>query len=250
MSLTFVKLDNCIFPIDYLYDVQNFTWARVDDIHESRVDVQNIANKGSIVTVGITPILSYISGNIKKIKLKSIGDAINKDKSLGTIESSSYFGVIRSPISGKIIEINTELLTHPKRVNDYPFEGGWIAKIKPFDVESLGLLKSVGQCKNELQELIKKFNVKCFKMFPDFELYELGTECSATLAKLGDFMDEKMENNQIIHLVSDDPTADLEVSRWAIDNKQELVEIMMEKNQPKNSSISNYIFHILIKKLC
>ncbi|HEY6536617.1 MAG TPA: hypothetical protein VIY08_12590 [Candidatus Nitrosocosmicus sp.] len=250
MSLTFVKLDNCTFPIDYLYDVQNFTWAKVDDVHESRVDVKNIANKSSIVTVGITPILSYISGNIKKIKLKSIGDTINKDKSLGTIESLSYFGVIRSPISGKIIEINTELLTNPKRVNDYPFEGGWIAKIKPFDVESLGLLKSVGQCKNELQELIKKFNVKCFKMFPDFELYELGTECSATLAKLGDFMDEKMENNQIIHLVSDDPTADLEVSRWVIDNKQELVEIMIEKNQPKNSSISNYIFHILIKKLC
>ncbi len=117
-------------------------------------------------------------------------------------------------------------------------------------LKALGSLKSIEQCKNELQELIKKFNVKCFKMFPDFELYELGTECSATLAKLGDFMDKKMTNNQIIHLVSDDSTADLEVSRWTIDNKQELVEIMMEKNQPKNSSVSNYIFHILIKKLC
>ncbi len=250
MSLTWVKLDNCRFPVNYLYDIQNFTWAKIDNVHKGIADEKNNMDNSSIVTVGITPVLSYISGNIKKIKLKSVGDTINKDKSLGTIESLSYFGVIRSPVSGKIIEINTELLSNPKRVNDYPFEDGWIAKIKPFDVKNLGSLKYIGQCKNELQELIKKFNVKCFKMFPDFELYELGTECSATLAKLGDFMDKKMENNQIIHLVSDDPTADLEVSRWIIDNKQELVEIMMEKNQIKNSSISNYIFHILIKKLC
>ena len=42
----------------------------------------------------------------------------------------------------------------------------------------------------------------------------LGTECSATLAKLDDFMDKKMNVGHIVHLVSDDPTADLEVTRW------------------------------------
>ncbi len=141
MSLTCVKLDNCNFPINYLYDVQNFTWAKVDDVNDDENAEKNITKKSTIVTIGITPILSYISGNIKKIKLKSIGNTINKDKSIGTIESLSYFGVIRSPVSGKIIEINTELLSAPKRVNDYPFEGGWIAKIEPFDVESSGIIK-------------------------------------------------------------------------------------------------------------
>ncbi len=184
----------------------------------------------TIVKVGIMPILSYIAGNIRKIKLKQIGETIIQGKSIGTIESMSYFGVIRSPVSGKIIEINKDLLSNPKRVNDSPFESGWIAKIKPSDPKNFESLQSIDQCKSELSKLIKKFNVKCFKNYPDFEMYELGTECSATLAKLDDFMDKKMGVGQIVHLVSDDPTADLEVSRWTDENKQELLEIMMEKN--------------------
>jgi glycine cleavage system H protein len=245
MSLMSIKIDNCSFPTNYLYDIQNFTWADFNYIHGENDSV----NEYSIIKVGIMPILSYISGNIKKIKLKPIGETVYKDKSIGTIESLSYFGVIRSPISGKIIEINNDILSNPKRVNDFPFEGGWIAKIKPLDHKNRESLQSINQCKSELSKLIKKFNVKCFKNYPDFEMYELGTECSATLAKLDDFMDKKMIIGQIVHLVSDDPTADLEVSRWTSENKQELVEIIVEKNQAKSSNVTNYLFHILIKKL-
>jgi glycine cleavage system H protein len=244
MSLMTIKIDNCIFPTNYLYDTQNFTWA---DFNYNNVE-KDFSNGHTIVKVGIMPILSYIAGNIRKIKLKQIGETVIQGKSIGTIESMSYFGVIRSPVSGKIIEINNDLLSNPKRVNDSPFESGWIAKIKPSDPKNFESLQSIDQCKSEISKLIKKFNVKCFKSYPDFEMYELGTECSATLAKLDDFMDKKMGVGQIVHLVSDDPTADLEISRWTNENKQELLEIIMEKNNLR-SNITNYLFHILIKKL-
>jgi TusA-related sulfurtransferase len=58
-----------------------------------------------------------------------------------------------------------------------------------------------------------------------------------------------MSIGHIVHLVSDDPTADLEVTRWVNENNQELMEIIMEKNELKISNITNYLFHILIKKL-
>jgi glycine cleavage system H lipoate-binding protein/TusA-related sulfurtransferase len=194
------------------------------------------------------PVLSYISGKVKKIKLKPEGGTIIKGKSIGTLESLNYFGVIRSPISGEIVEINKDLATDPKKINDSPFEYGWVAKIKPSD-SNLESLQSIDQCRSEISHLIKKFNVKCFKIFPDFEMYELGTECSATLAKLDDFMDKRMGVGQIVHLVSDDPTADLEVTRWISEHNQELVEIIMEKNKIKFSdAATNYLFHILIKK--
>jgi glycine cleavage system H protein len=244
MSLITIKIDNCSFPTNYLYDIQNFTWA---DFNYNNVE-KDFSNGYTIVKVGIMPILSYIAGNIRKIKLKQTGDTVIQGKSIGTIESMSYFGVIRSPVSGKIIEINSDLLSNPKRVNDSPFESGWIAKIKTLDSKNIESLQSIDQCKIELSKLIKKFNVKCFKNYPDFEMFELGTECSATLAKLDDFMDKKMGVGQIVHLVSDDPTADLEVSRWTDENKQELLEIIMEKNNLR-SNITNYLFHILIKKL-
>lgn len=246
MSLMTIKIDNCRFPTRYLYDTQNFTWADFNFINDPKTDGNN---ESVIVKVGIMPVLSYIAGNIKKIKLRTAGETVNKGKSIGTIESLSYFGVIRSPISGKIMEINEEILSYPKLINDSPFEYGWIAKIKPLDPKNSEALQSIDQCKTEVSLLIKKFNVKCFKNFPDFEMYEMGTECSATLAKLDDFMDKKMRIGQIVHLVSDDPTADLEVTRWTDENNQEMMEIIMEKNEIKFSNITNYLFHILIKKL-
>jgi glycine cleavage system H lipoate-binding protein/TusA-related sulfurtransferase len=246
MNLTTIKIDNCNFPIRYLYDIQNFVWADFDNVDINKIPSDIIS---SSVKIGVMPVLSYISGKVKKIKLKPEGGTIIKGKSIGTLESLNYFGVIRSPISGEIVEINKDLISDPEKINDSPFEFGWVAKIKPSD-SNIESLQSIDQCKSEISHLIKKFNVKCFKIFPDFEMYELGTECSATLAKLDEFMEKRMDIGQIVHLVSDDPTADLEVTRWISEHNQELVEISMEKNKIKFSdAATNYLFHILIKKL-
>ena len=172
---------------------------------------------------------------------------------MSTVESLNHFGIIRSSVSGNIVEINQEIIHNPKVVNDSPFERGWIAKIKTKDnLESLDSIKTIDECKDEIESQIKKFNVKCFKSFPDFHMFELGTECSATLAKLDEFMVKNMRIGHVIRLVSDDPTADLELSRWADQNKQEIIEIVQEKN-PMQSSLqnsgNNYLFNIIIKKI-
>ncbi|MDQ4074206.1 MAG: hypothetical protein M3162_07890, partial [Thermoproteota archaeon] len=197
-------------------------------------------------------VLSYIAGKIVRIKLKPTGQLIGRGKSLGTMESLRYFGVIRSPVTGTIVEINEKLLSNPKLINDFPFYDGWIAKIKVADKkDDFEILKHIEDCKSELLLQITQFNVKCFKYFPDFEMYELGTECSATLAKLEDFMSSEMRVGQIVHLVSDDPTADLELSRWTIDNGQKLEEITMEKNEKvhEKNKMQSPIFHVLVRKL-
>jgi glycine cleavage system H protein len=65
-------------------------------------------------------------------------------------------------------------------------------------------------------------------------------------------MMKNMRIGHVIRLVSDDPTADLELLRWADQNKQEIVEIVQEKN-PMQSSLpnasNNYLFNIIIKKI-
>ncbi len=246
MSTNNINIGNCRFPINYSYDLENFTWANfnVDDKN-------NLPSTSDHITIGITPIMSYIAGNIIKIKLKDIGTLIKSGKSLGTVESLKYFGVIRSPFSGNIVEINEKTLINPKIVNDSPFESGWVVKMTISDTNDFTNLRSINSCKDDLSVLIKKFSVKCFKLFPDFQMYEIGTECSATLAKLDDFINTKMQVGQVVHLVSDDPTADLEITRWTDENKQQLVEIIMEKNEIKSSTNTNnkHLFHILVKKL-
>ena len=241
------RIENCVFPINYFYDLDNFTWIKITDKPD---DKRNDLNQ---VLVGITPVYSYITGRILKFKIKPVGTDIIRNRSLGTIESLNHFGIIRSPVSGNIVEINQEIIDNPKIVNDSPFERGWIAKIKTKDnLESLKSIKPIEECKYEIESQIKKFNVKCFKSFPDFHMFELGTECSATLAKLDEFMVKNMRIGQVIRLVSDDPTADLELLRWADQNKQEIVEIVQENN-PMQSSLpnpsNNYLFNIIIKKI-
>ncbi len=241
------RIENCIFPTNYFYDLDNFTWIKSIDMPDDK------RNDVKLVLLGITPVYSYITGRILKFKTKPVGTDIIRNRSLSTVESLNHFGIIRASVSGNIVEINQEIIHNPKVVNDSPFERGWIAKIKTKDnLESLDSIKTIDECKDEMESQIKKFNVKCFKSFPDFHMFELGTECSATLAKLDEFMVKNMRIGHVIRLVSDDPTADLELSRWADQNKQEIIEIVQEKNPIQSSlqnSGNNYLFNIIIKKI-
>src|ERR671932_804031 len=112
-----MKIDHCIFPDQLLYDVDNFVWANDDN------------GRGSM-TVGITSILAFIAGKICTIKIKSPGTEIKRGKSIGTLESNKYFGVVRSPISGTIIETNSSIVNNPKIVNEDPYTEGWCARIR------------------------------------------------------------------------------------------------------------------------
>jgi glycine cleavage system H protein len=217
-------INNCNFPDNLVYDPDNFVW----------IDTSNLDS----VKIGITPIYSSISGKIKTIKLKKKDIFIEKGKSLGSIESLKYFGIVRSPVSGKINEINLSVLSKPKQVNDSPYDLGWLVKIVPSNLEKdLNYLKSIDKCHVQFKTLIDEFHVRCFKAYPDYEMYELGTECAATLAKLDDLLTQ-VNIGEIVYLASDDITADLELARWAKERFQSILEVRKEGS----------IFHFLVKK--
>jgi glycine cleavage system H protein len=219
-----VIINNCNFPDNLLYDPDNFVWLDISD-------------RGSI-KIGITPILSFISGKIKKINLKKEDYFIEKGKSLGSIESLKYFGVVRAPISGKIKEINFSIISKPKQVNDSPYDLGWLLKIVPSNLEKdLKYLKSINECHVQFKTLIEEFHVRCFKVYPDHEMYELGTECAATLTKLDDLLTQ-INIGEVVYLASDDITADLELARWSKERSQSILEVRREDS----------IFHFLVKK--
>lgn len=239
-------IDNCLFPNDYLYDLENLIWIKF-------VNETNRRDDGSKeFLIGITPIYSYITGKINNLRVKPIGSLINRNKSIGSVESLVHFGTIRCPIEGKIVEINEKAIDDPKIINDSPFGNGWIARIMTLNNHIVtDSMKKMEDCKDDLLAQIKKYHVKCFKLFPDFQMFELGTECSATLAKLNEFMEKSMQRGQVIRLVSDDPTADLELLRWAEQNQQEIVEILKEKNKAYTATGnggSSYLFNIIIRK--
>jgi glycine cleavage system H lipoate-binding protein/TusA-related sulfurtransferase len=218
-----MKIDNCSFPEDLLYDAENFIW---------------INNKEKSVTVGITAIMASIAGRLSSIKLKPVGTKLEKGKSCGTLESAKYFGVVRTPVSGIIVQVNKSLMNKPKLANDFPYAEGWFVKIELSDMEDLKALETIENCHDKMSIAIQKLRVRCFAAFPDHEMFEIGVECSATLAKLDELI-EKIPAGEVIHLVSDDPTADLEMSRWSEERGQSLLEIKNEGN----------LLHFIVKKM-
>ncbi len=220
-----MKINHCEFPEDILYDVENFVWSKLNSDDET-------------MTIGIITCLGYISGKLSNINLRTVGITVERGKGIGTIESPRYFGVVRSPISGKVVELNSSLMRKPELANKYPYTQGWFAKLKVTSMgEEIKNLRSIKSCSDDIAALIQRHHVVCFDAFPDFELFQIGVECAATLAKLDELL-EKIVVGSVVHLVSDDPTAELEMIRWADQTGQSLLESRREEN----------LFHFVIMK--
>jgi glycine cleavage system H protein len=229
-----VKIDHCIFPEGLLYDLDSFVW-----IKEERPDY-NSSNSIRKFTLGITPILTSLAGKLTQIKLKGPGFEVQKGKSIGSIESLRYFGIARSPIAGKIGQVNENLIDNPKLANDFPYEDGWFVKIETnsASIPDLKSLKKIEESQEEMKSIMNKLHVRCFAAFPDHQMFEIGVECAATLTKLGELI-SKIKNGEVVHLVSDDLSADFEMIRWSEETGQELMESRREGN----------LFHFIVKKV-
>ena len=228
-----MQISHCEFPEGILYDLENLVWIKRND------------NDHYVVTLGLTPILISLAGKLTKIKLKEIGTIIEKSKSVGSIESLRYFGMVRCPVKGKIIEVNNRLTDNPKTVNDFPYNEGWFVKIKIQNSDSSidselnsDCLKFIDECHDEIKKIMEKLHVRCFSAFPDYEMFEIGVECAATLTKLDELIG-KINMGNVVHVVSDDTSADLEMIRWSEERGQDLLESRKEGN----------LFHFIVKKI-
>jgi glycine cleavage system H lipoate-binding protein len=75
--------------------------------------------------------LQHVIGNVKLINLKDPGELIKKGDLLAEIEQNDKHLCVYSPISGKIIGINSQLMDSPEVINNDPYSDGWIYQIKP-----------------------------------------------------------------------------------------------------------------------
>jgi glycine cleavage system H protein len=90
-------------------------------------------DSASIVRVGITDYAQGALGDIVYIQMPKVGDGVTADKVCGEIESTKSVSEIYSPVTGKIVKVNSDLDSKPEIVNQDPYQAGWI-----FEVEIVG----------------------------------------------------------------------------------------------------------------
>jgi glycine cleavage system H protein len=65
-----------------------------------------------------------------------VGSVIEQFDELGTVESAKAATSPISPVSGKIVAVNSALVNSPGTINEDPYGKGWIAEIELGDFES------------------------------------------------------------------------------------------------------------------
>ncbi len=108
---------------------------------------------GNVGTVGITEYAQEALGDVTFIELPDVGKEVEQFEQLASIESVKAASDIFSPMSGKIIEVNSELATDPGLVNKDCFEKGWIAKIEISAEEEKSNLMSADEYRNYLKSV-------------------------------------------------------------------------------------------------
>ena len=207
-----------------MYDLESNTWATSEDVRE--------------VTVGVTSLLSAIAGKFTLARIRPVGTRIERGNSLGTLESLKFVGPVPSPISGVITAANRDVVKRPKLLNDAPYTEGWIVKLKPRSFkEERVLLSRATDATGVFEKKIAEFHARCFKAFPDHEMYEIGTECSAVLVRLNELLATVLVGD-VVHLVTDDPTSYVEMVRWTDQTGHGLVDWRQEGN----------LFHFIVRK--
>ena len=85
---------------------------------------------GKIATVGITDFAQSELGDIVYIEVDTVDQELSKDEVFGTVEAVKTVSDLFLPMSGKIIEFNESLNDNPEKVNDSPYDEGWIIKVE------------------------------------------------------------------------------------------------------------------------
>lgn len=84
----------------------------------------------NIATIGITWFAQNELGEIVFIDLPHTGTSFNQDEVYGSVEAIKTVSDLFMPLSGKIIEINTDAIKESSLVNSDPFKKGWLIKIE------------------------------------------------------------------------------------------------------------------------
>ena len=92
---------------------------------------------GDIATIGITDFAQGELGDIVYVEVDTIDETLEKEEVFGTVEAVKTVSDLFMPISGEIIEFNESLESNPEKVNEDPYNEGWMIKLKISDSSEL-----------------------------------------------------------------------------------------------------------------
>ena len=117
------------YPADLRYTKEH-EWARLE---------------GNRARVGITAYAQEQLGDVVFVELPKIGSKVSQMQAFGVVESVKAVSDLYAPLSGEVVEVNTELVKKPELVNQDPYGKGWMLVIHVSSLQEANALLTAQQ---------------------------------------------------------------------------------------------------------
>jgi glycine cleavage system H lipoate-binding protein/ABC-type phosphate transport system substrate-binding protein len=108
--------DSLTYPAGLFFD-RSHTWTFME--------------KTGNVRVGIDDFMQHVTGPVSRVMMKSPGEMIHKGEVLITLIQKGKQLEIKSPVSGVVVEHNSELQKDATLLNSDPYADGWVYTVEP-----------------------------------------------------------------------------------------------------------------------
>jgi glycine cleavage system H protein len=95
---------------------------------------------GAEATIGITEFAAHELGDVVFVELPAVGSQVEQHAAFGVVESVKAVSDLFAPVSGEVTAINEALAQTPELVNDDPYDGAWMIRVRmrdPGEIEGL-----------------------------------------------------------------------------------------------------------------
>lgn len=89
-----------------------------------------VKREDDVATIGITDHAQDELGDIVFIELPEKEASFSAGDSFGTIESVKAVSDLYAPVGGEVVEVNETLNDSPERINEDPYGGGWMIRLR------------------------------------------------------------------------------------------------------------------------
>lgn len=107
---------------------------------------------GDIVEVGISDYAQESLGDVVYVELPEVGTEVAAKEECCAVESVKAASDIYAPVSGEIVEVNSELDGEPELLNESPYENGWMFRIKASNISELDNLLSAEAYNSQVED--------------------------------------------------------------------------------------------------
>jgi glycine cleavage system H protein len=139
-----IEINNLKFPSDIKYFKKNgnHLWLK-------RIDGK--------IQIGMDSFLTENAGYLSYLTIDN--NEFDQGEAIGSFESAKFVSKYYSPVSGKIVRVNDEVVNDPIRINQDPYNA-WIVEIEPNnlekDLQSTDILEGEDNIKNWIEDELKR----------------------------------------------------------------------------------------------